>query len=110
MQLELLDNDNFLGRAKGSRGKPTEGTSKKDSSSIMHYLPLLDKENFCAFHMQYSEEPELPIFALKVLSRFLGYSPLPMNANKILLLERASALRIFGYAAGFNASRAGYFL
>ena len=56
--------------------------------------------------MVYSNDLELPFFALKVLSRFMGYTPIPMNANKVLLLERVVALRIFGYVASFNASRA----
>ncbi|MCO5585925.1 hypothetical protein L7F22_039859 [Adiantum nelumboides] len=60
--------------------------------------------------MNYSEDPKLPIFALKVLSRFMGHTSLQGNANKILMLERAAALRIFGCATGFNASRASYFL
>ncbi len=50
------------------------------------------------------------MFALKVLSRFMGYYPLQMNSNKVLLLERLAALIIFGYGLGFQASRAGYCL
>lgn len=110
MQIELLDKDDFLGRARGTREKSTETRSRRPSSALMHYLPTLNKAVFCAFHMNFSEDAELPIFAFKVLSRFMGYTPLQINANKVLLLERAAALRIFGYAVGFNASRAGYFL
>lgn len=60
--------------------------------------------------MTFSEDAEIPIFAIKVLSHFMGFTSLQANANKVLFIERAAALRIFGYAPGFNASRAGYFL
>lgn len=90
--------------------KVTETKSRRQSFALMHYLPTLDKVVFCAFHMNFSKDAELPVFALKVLSRFMGYTLLQINANKVWLLERAAALRIFGYAASFNASRAGYFL
>lgn len=51
------------------------------------------------------------MFALKVLSRFMGYNhPIQFNANKIMMLEKSAALRIFGYGPGFWPSRAGYFL
>lgn len=110
LQIEILDEDNFLGRAGGSRGKLNESTCRKESHALMHYLPKLDKDVFCAFHAQFSEDPEVSMFAMKVLSIFMGYIPLQMNTNKILLIERAAAFRIFGQAPRFNSSRSGYFL
>ncbi|MCO5583885.1 hypothetical protein L7F22_037801 [Adiantum nelumboides] len=105
-KIELLDEDNFLGRAGGSRA-----TSKYIGHALIHYLPKLDKDVFCAFHSQFSDHPELPMFAIKTLSRFMGFLPLPNNVNRILLLvKRTAAFRIFGYALGFHGSRAGYFL
>ncbi|MCO5598363.1 hypothetical protein L7F22_052458 [Adiantum nelumboides] len=102
---ELLDEDNFLGRAGGLRV-----TSKYTGHALIHYLPKLDKDIFYALHSQYSDHPELPMFAIKTLSRFMGFLPLPNNVNRILLLERAVAFTIFGYAPGFHGSGAGYFL
>ncbi|MCO5547068.1 hypothetical protein L7F22_000509 [Adiantum nelumboides] len=104
-KIELLDEDNFLGRAGGSRA-----TSKYTGHVLIHYVPKLEKDVFCAFHSQFSDHLELSMFAIKTLSRFMGFLPLPKNVNRILLLERAAAFRIFGYAPGFHGSRAGYFL
>ena len=37
--------------------------SRKDSSSLIHYLPRLDKDTFCAIHSQFSDDdPEFPLF------------------------------------------------
>ena len=112
--MEIYDDDGFLSRSGGSssrsRGRALAGASMMESHALIHYLPRLDKATFCALHSQFSEDPEVPLFALKTLSRFMGYHTLQMNSNKVLLLERSAVLRIFGYAPGFQASRAGYFL
>lgn len=110
LQIELLDGDEFLGRAGGSRGKSAEGLQRKDAHAMFHYLPKLDQDVFCALHTQFSEDPDLSLFALKTLSKYMGFHPLQSNSNKVLLLERSAAFRIFGHAPGFQASRAGYFL
>ncbi|MCO5613316.1 hypothetical protein L7F22_067592 [Adiantum nelumboides] len=104
-KIELLDEDNFLGRVGGSRV-----TSKYTSHALIHYLPKLDKDVFCALHSQFTDHPELPMFSIKTLSRFMGFLPLPNYVNRILVLERAAAFKIFGYAPGFHGSRARYFL
>lgn len=106
--MEIEDKDNFLGRAMGSRGG-SEDASKKDSG-LAHFLPHLDKEVFVVYHKLYSDSPDVPMFAMKVLSRLMGYSYIPFNANKIMLLEKTAAVRIFGYSPGLWSSRAGYFL
>lgn len=103
-----MDKDKFLGRGKGSRGAVKNEWTK--DTSLGHYLPLLDKDVFIVFHSLFSENPEFPMFALKVLSCFMGFLPIQFNANKIMLLEKTCAMRIFGYGPGFWASRAGYFL
>ena len=71
---------------------------------------MMDKEVFSIFNTVYSENAELPLFTLKVLSKLFGYSPLPFNAYKVMLLEKTAAIRIFGYAPSFNTLRSGYFL
>ncbi|MCO5611799.1 hypothetical protein L7F22_066058 [Adiantum nelumboides] len=96
-KIELLDEDKFLGRAGGSRA-----TSKYTGHALIHYLPKLDKDVFCAFHSQFLDHRELPMFAIKTLSRFMGFVPLPNNVKRILILEKAAAFRIFGYAPGFH--------
>ncbi|MCO5580744.1 hypothetical protein L7F22_034614 [Adiantum nelumboides] len=75
-KIELLDEVSFLGRAGGSRA-----TSKYTGHDLIHYLPKLDKDVICAFHSQFSDHPELPMFAIKTLSR-----------DKNLEEQRAAAL------------------
>lgn len=106
-KIEIQNPDKILGRAKGSRGK---GLGKKDIA-LAYCLPKLDKVVFIVFHSVLSDEPDVPMFTLKVLSRFMGYNPpIQFNANKMMLLEKSTAMRIFGYGPGFWPSRAGYFL
>ena len=71
---------------------------------------MMDKEVFCVFHAVYSKDAKIPLFSLKVLSRIIGYSLVNFNAHKVVLLERTVAIKIFGYAPGFNTARSGYFL
>ena len=51
----------------------------------------------------------LPMFALKALSKIVGSQPLHRGVEKIILVEKEEAIRIFGYMPGFNGSRAAYF-
>ncbi|MCO5595064.1 hypothetical protein L7F22_049101 [Adiantum nelumboides] len=57
INIELLDEDNFLGRAGGSRA-----ASKYTGHALIHYLSKLDKDIFCAFTSQLSDHLELLIF------------------------------------------------
>ena len=66
---------------------------------------MMDKEVFYVIHAVYSEDAEIPLFALKVLCQELLDTPLNFNAHKVVLLERTAAIRIFGYAPGFKTSR-----
>ncbi|MCO5568842.1 hypothetical protein L7F22_022543 [Adiantum nelumboides] len=77
-EIELLDEDKFLGRAGGSRA-----TSKYTGHALIHYLPKLDKDIFCAFLSQFSDHPELSMFAIKTFSRFISFLPLLNNVNRI---------------------------
>lgn len=71
---------------------------------------MMDKEVFSVFHVVFFENVEMPLFAFKILTKYLGYAPVHSNAHRVMLLERTTALRIFGYAPGFNTLRCGYFL
>ena len=63
------------------------------------------------FHMEYSKDTaKFPLFALKVLSRFCGGYNIAQNANRIVLIERQFALRIFGQGICCQALRAPYYL
>ncbi|MCO5572059.1 hypothetical protein L7F22_025810 [Adiantum nelumboides] len=64
MKIELLDEDNVLGRAGGSRA-----TSKYRGHPLIHYLPKLDQYVFCAFCAQILDHSELPMFGIKTFSR-----------------------------------------
>ena len=64
-----------------------------------------------SFHMEYSKDTtKFPLFALKVLSRFCGGYNIAKNANRIVLIERQFALRIFGQGICCQALRAPYYL
>ena len=98
-----------MGRGVGSRITPKNEAIKRDTT-LAHYLPSLDKEVFIVFHTSFSKNADIALFTLKVISRFMGFSSIQANANKVMLLERTTALRIFGYGLGFNTLRASYFL
>ena len=93
---------------RGSSSKAKNEAIKKDTA-LARYLPSLDKEVLIVFHAS-SKNVELDLFTLKVLSRFMGFSSIQANANKVILLERTVALQIFGYAPTFNTLRSSYFL
>ena len=48
-------------------------------------------------------------FLFKTLSRFLGANIVPRTYDKIILIEKVSALDIFGYWPGYRACRRAYF-
>ena len=79
-------------------------------ASLAHYASFIDKEIFVVFHNKYSDDASIPMLALKALSRYTGYSFIPNNVTRIMLIEKTIAIRIFGYSTGFWPSRAGYFL
>lgn len=63
------------------------------------------------FHKEYSEDKaKFPLFAFKVLSRFCGGHEIAFNAEKVILVEKQFALRIFGQGPGCQALRSPYYL
>ena len=79
------------------------------NQSLGHYIGNLNSETIIIYHSKYSESPTLPMFALKALSRVVGSQPLHKGIEKIILVEKQEAIRIFGYMPGYVGSRAGYF-
>lgn len=74
-----------------------------------------DAYNFDAqiiiFHKEFSNEnAKFPLFALKVLSRFCGGYEIALNAEKVVLVEKQFALRVFGQGPGSQALRCQYYL
>lgn len=63
------------------------------------------------FHKQFSNDgAKFPLFALKVLSKFCGGFDAPNNADKIVLIERQFAIRVFGQGLYCQALRAPYYI
>lgn len=63
------------------------------------------------FHKEYSEDnAKFYLFAFKVLSRFCGGDEIPMNAEKVVLVAKQFALRVFGQGHGCQALRSPYYL
>ena len=104
LQIEVPDPDSFLSR--GTSDRRRLGLD----ASLAHYASFIDKEIFVVFHNKYSDDASIPILALKSLSRYMGYSFIPNNVTRIMLIEKTASIRIFGYGPGFWPSRAGYFL
>ena len=60
-QIELLDEDIFLGR--GARSKvTTENEAIKRDTALAHYLPSLDKKVFIVFHASFLEDAYSVLF------------------------------------------------
>ena len=102
--MEIEDIDNFLARAKGSR---PEALGK--SQGLFHYIGKINREIIAIFHTKFTENSHLPFLAFKALSKFVGSRPIGKGADKIILVEKQEAIRIFGYMPGLIASRAAYF-
>ena len=60
--------------------------------------------------MKFSCSAYMPVFTLTTLSRYLGSYALPSNATMDLLLEKNTAIQIFGYALVLQGSLAGTYL
>ena len=104
LQIDVLDPDGFLSR--GTSDHRRVGLN----ASLAHYASFIDKEIFVVFHIKYSNDASIPILALKAHSRYTGYSFIPNNVTRIMLIEKTTAIRIFGYSPSFWPSRARYFL
>lgn len=63
------------------------------------------------FHKEYTNDnAKLALFAFKVLSRFCGGYEVPLNAEKVIMVEKQFALRVFGQGYGCQALRSPYYL
>ena len=63
------------------------------------------------YHKEYSEDnAKFPLFAFKILSRFFGGKHIALNTEKVILVEKQFALRVFGQGPGCQALRCGYYL
>lgn len=63
------------------------------------------------YHKEYSEDnAKFPLFAFKLLSRFFGGNHIALNAEKVILVEKQFALRVFGQGPGCQALRCCYYL
>lgn len=52
----------------------------------------------------------MPFLAFKTLSHFLGGYHISRGVSKVILIEKHTAIQVFGYGCGIMCSRAGYFL
>ena len=102
--MEVEDIDGFLARAKGSR---PEALGK--SQGLFHYIGKINKDIIAIYHIKFTKNSHLPFLAFKALSKFVGSRPIGKGADKIVLIEKLEAIRIFGYMPGLNASRAASF-
>ena len=69
----------------------------------------LNKDTLAIFHIKYIENSQIPLLAFKALSKVVGSSPINKGVDKIILLEKHKAVRIFGYMLCLNVCRASYF-
>ena len=100
-QLQIED-DTFLQRSSGSR---QAGFGKL--SSVAHYIHDLASAKILIYHRQLSNNGEAIVYFFKCLSRVLGGHELSWQKEKIILIERLSAIDIFGDYVNKQAS---YFL
>ena len=97
--------DDFLKR----EGRTQSTTLVKDAalkSNISHF----DNPNFVIYHMKLSCHGYMSIFSFKTLSRYLESYHVQASAGKIILLEKKTAVDIYGYAHAMQGSLAGSYL
>ena len=104
MQIDIEDVDHYLARAKGTR-KLAMGRNQ----SLSHYIGKLNKEIVAIFHTKYTESASVSLMAIKALSKFVGSQPINKGVDKIILVEKEEAVRVFGYMPGPTGSRVAYF-
>ena len=103
-QIDIEDVDHYLARAKGTR-KLAMGKNQ----SLFHYIVQLNKETVAVFHTKYTENSNVPLMAIKSLSKFVGSQPINKGMDKIILFEKQEAIMVFGYMPRLIGSRAAYF-
>ena len=76
---------------------------------MAHYIHDLGSAKILIYHRQLSNNGEAIVYFFKCLSRVLGGHELSWQKEKIILIERLSAIDIFGDYVNKQASRASYF-
>ena len=79
-------------------------------STLKHYIKSLSKSKILIYHNNLSVEGTLATFFFKTMSRFLGGAVIPGSYEKVILVEKVTALTVFGYQPTISCSRRGYFL
>ena len=79
-------------------------------AALKHYIKALSKSKVLVYHNNLSEEGTLSTFFFKTMSRFLGGAVIPSSFEKVILIEKFTALVVFGYQPTIRCSRRGYFL
>lgn len=97
--------DDFL-----SRGGRARSTSLVKDAALKFYVSYLGNPSLVIYHMKLSCNGYMPVFALKTLSRYLGSYIIHASASKIILLEKKTAIDVFGYAHAHQGSLAGSYL
>lgn len=135
-----VEEDEFLKRAAGTRASASTSStiSYRRDAALKEYIKYLDykkvynylcisyhvdkctdfttlkleiKLQIIIFHKDYSEDnAKFPLFALKVLTKFCGGYEVPHNADRVVLIEKQFALRVFGQGLYCQALRAPYYI
>ncbi|MCO5599547.1 hypothetical protein L7F22_053653 [Adiantum nelumboides] len=103
----LLYDDSFLRRAGGSRQGLLTGVQGKDAA-LSHYIERFNHKKIIIYHKKYSEDNAK--FPLEVITRLCGGHPLPLNTERLILIEKQFSLRVFGIGYGCQALRAPHFM
>ncbi len=81
----------------------------KHNQSFGHYVDKFNKDTVAIYHNKFSNNSQIPILALKALSGIVGSHAIPKTAEKVVLIEKEEAIRIFGFLPGCDGSRSAYF-
>ncbi|MCO5563276.1 hypothetical protein L7F22_016914 [Adiantum nelumboides] len=103
----LLYDDSFLRRAGGSRQGLLTGVQGKDAA-LSHYIKRFNHKKIIIYHKDYSEDNAK--FPLEVITRLWGGHPLPLNTERLILIEKQFSLCVFGIGYGCQALRAPHFM
>ncbi|MCO5578075.1 hypothetical protein L7F22_031913 [Adiantum nelumboides] len=106
----LVYDDSFLRRAGGSQQGLVTGVQGKDAA-LSHYIRCFNHKKIKIYHKEYSKDnAKFSLFAMKVITRLCGGHPLPLNAERVILIEKQFALHIFGIGYGCQALKDPYFM
>ncbi len=93
--------DDFLKR----EGRTRSITMVKDAA-LKYYISQLGNRNLVIYHMKLSCNGYMPVFTFKTLTRYLGSYYVQASAGKIILLEKKTAVDVYGYAHAMQGSLA----